>query len=250
MDNKESFKTEFDIFKSKVSNFFYHYKWHTIFASFFVVVISIMVFQMCSSESSDLKIMYAGPEVLADTESAAVEKAIMDIGNVYLEEKMDKVTLYELTIMNDEELREVYDDYGGSINPDMLRKNREIFAHQALSDEYFLLFLSPECYQIYKNNECLVPLSSMGITAETVLPQQAYDQYSFKLTSLDAAKFYTALGVFPEDTLVCVKRINKLNPGNGEEVQKEHITVFKKMIMFKLPDDFVAQTPANPEGNQ
>ena len=236
-------------FKSKVSNFFYHYKWHTIFVAFFVVVISIMVFQMCTSESSDLKVMYAGQEILSDTESAAVEKALLDIGNDGASEKMDKATLYELTIMSDEELWEIYDDFGGTLNPEVLRKNREIFAHQVLSDEYFLLFLSPECYQIYKTkDEVLVPLATMGITAETQLSLQPYDEYSFELTKLDVAKFYTAFKVFPEDTLVCVKRINKLNPGNGEEVQKKHIDLFKKMVLFTLPPDFVESTPSNPEG--
>ena len=233
-------------FKSKVSNFFYHYKWHTVFVLFFVVVISIMVFQMCTKDSYDVKVMYAGPEVLADTESAAVEKALLEIANIDEKEPLEGAALYELTIMNDEELKEVYDDYGGSINPQVLQKNREIFTHQVLSDEYFLLFLSPECYDIYRSNECLVPLSYMGITEGTEAYEYRNDEYSFLLSELDCSTFFTAFSVFPDDTVVCVKRINEMNPGDGEEVQKNHIKIFKKMISFKLPADFVPPTEQPP----
>ena len=45
---------------SRIENFFYHYKWHTIVAAFVTVILIIVGVQMCSKDDYDSYILYAG----------------------------------------------------------------------------------------------------------------------------------------------------------------------------------------------
>ena len=47
-----------------LENFWYHYKWHTIFALVAILVVTICTVQMCSKEEYDVHIVYAGSEHL------------------------------------------------------------------------------------------------------------------------------------------------------------------------------------------
>lgn len=226
--------------KSKIENFFYHYKWHTIFVLFFAVVITIMAVQMVNREEYDIKVMYAGPEIISDAENAKVEAALVEIANIGSDKPKKNAMMYDLLVLNDKQVQEIYEKYGNTVSNQTITQNKEAFTYQVLSDEFFLLFLAPECYETYRKQDCIVPLSVMGINAESEIYQFRHDEYSFVLCDLDAALFYReAFTSFPPDTLVCIKRVNTMNGGNGKEVQATHIEIFKKLINFKLPDGFV-----------
>ena len=232
--------TKLEKVKSKIENFFYHYKWHTLIALFFTFVITIMAVQMCTRDDYDISVMYAGPEIISDGENAAVEKVLLQLVNNGAAEKdiKDRAVLYDLLVLNDEQLGEIYEQYGATVSSQTVTKNRETFYYQVLSDEFFLLFLSPECYTTYRQQDCIVPLNYMGVN-EMAIYADRYDDYAFRISDLDLAKFYTAFNAFPPDTLVCIKRVNTMNKGNGAELQKTHIELYKKMLAFELPADFV-----------
>ena len=46
----------------KVSNFFYHYKWHVIVAAFFVAVISFFVYDLVKKEQGDMRVLVVTKE--------------------------------------------------------------------------------------------------------------------------------------------------------------------------------------------
>lgn len=66
-------------FLTKLDNFFYHYKWHSVIALFLVIVFLICSLQMCSQKEYDLEIMYAGPKNLSD------KQMVIDIQNAFAE---------------------------------------------------------------------------------------------------------------------------------------------------------------------
>ena len=67
-------------FFKKVENFFYHYKWHTIVALFLIVTITICSVQMCSKDSYDVYVMYAGNR---DIKSMKNEGDVSEFSKVY-----------------------------------------------------------------------------------------------------------------------------------------------------------------------
>ena len=46
--------------RSKLENFWYYYKWHTIAAAFLIIAILVCSLQMCSKVAVDFQLMYAG----------------------------------------------------------------------------------------------------------------------------------------------------------------------------------------------
>ena len=54
-------------FLERLDNFWYHYKWHTLVALFLIFVFCVCAFQMCSKESYDTYIMYAGHKSISRT---------------------------------------------------------------------------------------------------------------------------------------------------------------------------------------
>ena len=56
-------------FLTRLDNFWYHYKWHSIAALFAVLVIIIIAVQISSKPSYDIHIMYAGTHSFDRTSS-------------------------------------------------------------------------------------------------------------------------------------------------------------------------------------
>ena len=67
-------------FGTWLENFLYHYKWHTIVALFLIVTITICSVQMCSKDSYDVYVMYAGSR---DIKSMKNEGDVSEFSKVY-----------------------------------------------------------------------------------------------------------------------------------------------------------------------
>ncbi len=215
-------------FKAKAANFFYYYKWHILIALFFVITISIMVLQMCTKKDDGITVMYAGNAILTDTQSAGIEKAFSDLMG-----EENGAALYELTIMTDEQLSAAYDN-GYSpylLNREKIRKNRETFGANILSDECFILILSPECFETALSGGALERLSDIGVAENGA----AVNEYALKLSELGFARQYISFSAFPDDTLICFKRISEINSSrkSKQEMRAECIELFCKMAEYK-----------------
>jgi hypothetical protein len=199
-----------------------------LIALFFAVTLTVMTVQMCTREEYDISVMYAGNTILGDNASAQIEMAFEGLGA-----EGEKAVLYELIIMNDEEIGKAYEKgyTSASVSPEIVRKHKEALAFNVMSDEYFILMLSPECYHIMKSNNALEKLSDIGVS---VCNGEAVDEYGVLLGSLDFAKNYTAFQALPTDTVLCFKRISEMNFDREEKVEKRahDIDVFKKAIEF------------------
>ncbi len=227
MDEKKESERSF---KTKVQVFFLYYKWYILIALFFVVFITVMTVQMCTRDEYDISVMYAGNAILSDGDSAKMENALESIG-----EKDEKAVLYELVIMSDAELSAAYDrgHSTSAINFEKVRKNREMFALNIMSDEYFILLLSPECYNIIMTSSALEKLADIGVN---VPAEQLHSEYAIKFNTLAYAKHYTAFSPLPEDTLLCFKKISEMNASDKNKLKKrEHdIALLSKMVNFSL----------------
>ena len=214
--------------KGKIKTFFTYYKWHVLIALFFTLTLTVMVVQMCTREKYDICVMYAGNTILGDNASAQLETAFQSLGA-----EDEKTVLYELVIMNDEEIGKAYEKgyTATSVSPETVRKHKEALAFNVMSDEYFILMLSPDCYEIMKSNNALEKLSDIGVAE---FDGTAIDEYGIELHSLQFAKEYVGFQALPKDTIVCFKRISEMNSDRAEKVEKRthDIEIFKKMTEF------------------
>ena len=228
-------------FKSRLQTFFAYYKWHILIALFFVVTVSVMVVQMLNREEYNISVMYAGNTILSDTASGQMEIAFETLG-----EDGEKAVLYELIIMNDEEIGKAYEKgyTSASINPEKVRKNKEALGTNVMTDEYFILMLSPDCYKIMKDNDTLERLDDIGVAIG--MDNVKADEYSVKLHSLEFAKNNSAFSALPLDTVVCFKKISEMNSDRQEKMEKrEHdIEFFKDMVSFTVANPSTATQTA------
>jgi hypothetical protein len=189
-----------------------------------------MTVQMLSKEEYDTSVMYAGNAIFGDKQSANIENAIGQLGA-----EGEKVMLYELVIMNDEELTKAYQSGLSStgLNSATIRKNRETLVRNVMSDEFFILLLSPECYSTMQSNGALEKIAALGVD---VAPEKLHSEYAVKLGSLEFAKRYTAFSVLPSDTVLCFKRISEFGAGKKDKQEKRShdIEIFKKMVEYKV----------------
>ena len=227
--------------KSKIKNFIYYYKWHILIIAFFVSVISVMVHQMMTREEYDIRILYAGQKIFSESELTAVPDALTQLGEDYDGNGVKTAQMFDLIIMTDEELNEAYEmGYNPYyLNGSTVKENRETLTFHAMANEFTLLFLSPENYNLLRNHNMLVKLADLGYGEE--LPAAAMDDYAVLLKELDASVFFSGIGCFPDDTVMCIKRISESKDGKSkaDKLQQDHIDLFKKIVAFKLPADYV-----------
>ena len=231
--------------KSKIYNFFYYYKWHILIALFFIAILTVLTVQMVTREKYDLRIMYAGNAILSDEDNTELCEALKQFGADYNGDGKITSEVFDLIIMNDEQLQKAYEEGQNPyfLNETTVQESRETFTFQSMAGEYALLFLSPDCYKLLKENGYVVPLDSFLEPLEEgeTEPFTRYDDGAVYLNSLNISVFYSSFAKLPDDTLVCIKKVKTTGKGDSEaEInQKNHIEVFKKILMFELPEDFV-----------
>lgn len=223
-------------FKEKLSNYWYYYKWHTLIVLFFVTVISVLVVQMMSKPKYDVKIIYAGPTIITDSVKNEVVQAFQQaLPMDYDGNGEKKAELFDLIIMNNEQLKEankIYNQY--ILNESIIKENEETLSLNAMAGEYLLYIIDENCYDKLKNNGVFISLDSMGYTSGA-----RHDEFSVYLKQLDFAKFYTAFDSFPDTTLMCIRKVKSDGHGGEERVafQKGHIELFKAVSSFKAPEE-------------
>lgn len=217
-----------------------HYKWYILIALFFVIFITVMTVQTCSRDEHDISIMYAGPAVIADSQNAAIETALGKLAKDTDGDGKTEALFYDLIIMDRNELTAAYDKghSTSSINEDTVQQAKDAFQLNLLSDDHFVLMLSPERYALMVENGALEKLDDIGITSGA-----RYSEYAVRLKDLDFARFYTAFSVLPDDTLVCFKHISEVNADKKKvlERRQDSIEFLKALAEYKLPEGVIVQ---------
>lgn len=232
-------------FKSKIENYWYHYKWHTIFIAFFVVVITVMTVQMCSRESEDISILYAGPISITSSQRTEIESAFAQLmPEDYDGDGSKSVDFMDILLMTDEELYEAYEQGYNAyyLNEQTINSNLETLTVQALAGEYVIFLIDEDWYENLHNSSAFVTideLSELGITCEG---GKKYDDCAYYLHSLDFADFFNIFDIFPEDTLICIRRLSTASTIKGEVASREsydrHMEYYGVILNFTLPEGF------------
>jgi hypothetical protein len=206
---------------------------------FFVIAIAVMCRQMLRREEYDVSVMYAGPKVIADTQNAEIEDALAKITNDNDGDGEREALFYDLIIMTDSELSEAYEKgfSTSAINNDTVQGAKDAFQLNILSDDHFVLMLSPERYTLMLENGGLERLDDLG--AE--LNAHKFSDYAIKLSDIEFAQFYTAFSVLPDDTLVCFKKISEVNSEKKKvlERREKSIEFFAELVNYRVPNGII-----------
>lgn len=234
-------------FKSKLENYWYHYKWHTLIVLFFAVFISIMVGQMCTKESSDVYIIYAGPVSLSAEKKTELSDCFSQVmAEDYNGDGKKNVEILDILLMTDGELQDAY-DRGMSelyLSSSTIQSNHETLNMYAMAGDFVIYLIDADWYGGLHNVEAFITLEELaerGISFGE--GAKRYDDCSYYFKSLDFARFFNAFDLLPDDTLLCVRRAATTSVIKGEEKARDkydqQLAYFKSLVSFKLPEGFV-----------
>lgn len=227
-----------------LDNYWYHYKWQTLIALFFIVVLAMLITQTLTREVFDISVLYAGPRVVQAGEKAAVCTALRTI--IPEDKAKDgNAGLIDIWLMTEEQQQAYYESTGNAASLLLYndKDSKTSWTQQIAAGEASICFLDPTWYRTVCENDGFVPLRELLGSK----PEYAVDDYAVRLCDTAFGQYFTALSIFPEDTLVAF-RCQKVTATFGRkqlaeqyEVQKD---AFVALMRFTFPEGFVPPTPA------
>lgn len=229
-----------------IDNFWYHYKWEVIIFACIIVILAVLIPQFITRESYDVSVMYTGPVFLDADQNAAIESSFRQISKNESGEK-STIQLIDMPAFTSKQAKELVD--AGKYSFSMLSPHTEnnmsnSFQTQIFAGEASICLLDSYWYEIVKNAGGFVPLSEiLGYTPENMI-----DEYSIYLKDTDFGKYFSALDVLPEDTILCMRLMTTasafLGKNKTEASYEASKQLFKNIFEFKLPEGFSEETAA------
>lgn len=223
---------------SRIENFFYHYKWHTIAAVIAIIVFVVIGVQMCSKDDYDAYVLYAGGHSVSRQENSDVAEYVKITSALErVSEDFDKngeksVTLLDLyTPTPDEQAESGKDNLGG-----FTLENFSTLEYELVSgSDYYVCFLSEynyNKYRIWDDVRIFVPLAPYAGDNPDL---EYYDESAIYLCSLE---FYKLDGIkeLPPDTLVCLRAKSSVasffNKKQNEKMYERAEIIIKNILSF------------------
>lgn len=185
-------------FKARVSDFWYHHKWKTLFALFVTVCVAVGVYQVATRENYDVWAMYSGPTSIYGEPKYGFEKVLSDVLTTDFDGDGKKsVYLYEVS--------------------------SDSFSDMVAVGEAGVMFLDKELFERVRDYGGLVTLES----ALGYKPKGAIDDYGVELGKTDLYRHFEAIRYIPAETVVCLR-----GPSTIGTTKKSAQKVFEKNKAF------------------
>lgn len=236
-----------DKFFKWLDNFWYHYKWHTIFTIFIIIVLSVGIFQVAGKETPDVGIMYAGPRLLSLPEKNSMQSAVRQVMEDYNGDDKLGVELVSLMIMSEEQIKKAYEDAEEQgkdilINAQFIREETNKFDNLTLAGDSVLCFLDPYLYERVLSSGGFMPLSEVF----DEIPEAAIDEYGVKLSETKFGQYFAGFNVLPDDTVLCIRRISTFSFIKGknktELYHSYHVSLLRSIMAFEFPAGYTPET--------
>ena len=229
-------------FSEKFENFWYHYKWHTIFTAIALVIVMICTMQMCNKESYDLYIMYAGSHEIKKTASDGDIPAYSSTVSSFkrITEDFDgdgavNVSLKDLFVLTADEIKEVEANKELEVNYTLISDNYQILKDTVVYSDYYLCFLSASVYEEFKMID--------GVAIFTDLTKYVQDDsgvvmHDSSAIYLSSTEFHTLPGIsdLPRDTVICVRSVSPMashwDKDGSQEGFECAIAALKKILAY------------------
>ena len=153
--------------RSKIENYWYHYKWQTIIVAGFVVIIAVLIVQFAHRDSYDAEVIYAGNANLTPNQVTEIQSAF----SLCLTGDRDgdgkkSVQLYSFYLPTAAQIKElesqaVEEDILYVPNNAQISETRAAFTNQIYVGEALVCLLDPEWYALVLENNGFVPLGEI-----------------------------------------------------------------------------------------
>ncbi len=235
---------------SKLENFWYYNKWKVIIGIFAVVIIGICVYQFIERENPDVYMMYAGPRYLSTSGGNSMREAFRTVVEDYNNDGERGLGIVTLTCLTDEQIENLEEQYRENdedfvIDKQANRENIKQFDMEIFGGESVICLLDPSLYDRVHDAGGFVQIKDI-FTDEELEGVELYDSTGIVLHSLKFAKYYSAVGALPEDTVLCIRKVSTISAFKGkkkyEEIHENHVDTFRNIVLFEYPEGYVEPT--------
>lgn len=221
-----------------LDNFWYHYKVQTIIALVGVVILLICILQTCTkSENYDMSALYAGRTAMTQGQGLDVANILgIALPEDYNGDGRKTVEFATYYILSEEQIKtlsaETYAD-GDHVYVDRKFISNEYsnYTNILATGEYSLCLLEPWLFEKLVAADRLKPLGEVF----DELPDGAVDGFGVTLGSTALYRYYEALQVLPEDTVVCLLRPYVVGKSSKPEQYARCVESFRGLVEFNAP---------------
>ena len=221
-----------------LDNFWYHYKWPTLVIAFFLFVGTVCFVQCSTREGFDLSVAYAGGFSPTQEQASRINEVFSAIAPPDKEGEAPVVRVNTYTVFTEEEARALCTDEDGNFSTyafnqtkQTTKNNLDQFGTYTKTGEAAVWLVSEYVYETLNLSKIAAPLSDLY----EVPPAGAYDAYAVRLCDTELYRYYDALKVLPEDTLIVMPHTLVWGKSSNEEHYREFQALHRAIIEFKAP---------------
>ena len=246
MENQESrdvgIKVEGGL-SERLSNFWYHYKWHTIAAVFVIVVLSVCIAQCAGNTSYDIQVLYAGNHSFSRTsddggypEYATMVSTLAGFAKDSDGNGQTSVSFLDLYLLTKDEYNELESDPDrGTPSLSLIQENTSMLENNMTLSDYYVCLLSERLFLQYSEGDAnlgrFVKLS--GYAPEG----SSYDyvsEYGIRLSSLGIKDLPGFDLLDAEDTIVCLRNVSAASSMFNKAESREQLSRAEDMMREML----------------
>ena len=224
--------------RTRLDNFWYHYKWHSIVAVLIIIAVLICSLQMCSKEDFDGYIMYAGGYAVSRTENNDVAEYVKFVSSFKkITPDTDKngtpnPSFLDLYAPTDKELEDLSSEVYSFTNENFSRLQYELVS----GSEYYICFLSVSNYEKYKIWSDVQIFTPLAVYVPDGTDVEYYDECAIYLNSLSFSHL-EGIEALPDDTVVCLRTLSAVasvfNKGENERNRACAEEMLKNILKYQ-----------------
>lgn len=221
-----------------IDNYWYHYKWQTIIAAFFVVVVGICAAQMFNRQEYDAYVMYAGGDFFTIEQEHAMLNALSTVSDDYDGNGEKSLCMNKLFVLSEQELEDARDAAEAegeklAYNVETRKQTLEQFQVEMMTGHAYVCLLSEDMYARCEDKERFVSVSELlGYT-----PAGAYDEYAVRFSETEFGQYFAqAFEPLGEGTLICLRQISlpDAQNKNARAEYENYRALFRGILEFTV----------------
>ena len=217
MADTEKQEKEKSKFRLWIENYWYHYKWQTMFGVFFLIVAIICIVQTFNVQSYDAYVMYAGNYQMSRVEFLDMQKELEKVIEDGDGDGKIVVDMRDIMVLSAEEIQKRKDD-GYEVMESLIADNLNLFDQEIFSGEATICLLSPMLFERANGGGAFLPIAEFVGDTEV----EYYNEFGVYLHSIPFGSL-PGLRDLPKDTILCVRRISTMASLFGKkEAERDH----------------------------
>ena len=229
-------------FFAKLENFWFYHKWKVIIITFFAIVLIVGIVQMVNKTEADASVVIAVPETVTPIQSQEISAALQQfLPSDQNKDGKKEIDVHAYAIYSEEEFNEANQTetetepngdwhYVPTVNQSYNVEQYEQYTAYLQNGEAAVVFVSEYLYEKLRSSDRVLPLSE--IFGEKMPAGALSDGYGVRLSDLAIYSYVEALGMIPEDTVVCMLRPYVFGKTANEEKYSYAKEFYKNIVKF------------------